>query len=267
MPEEQDDKVYPKACPICGIGSSYVYRIHEADIDKAATWYRCTCGVCFQENVPSHSGYDAKYQENYALMKQGDTRLIHQAKTYANLIEELTLGRMMLDVGYCVPHNMKYFEDRGWLTWGIDVNPKIGGQGNLYRGDFTNYDFDIPATTKELKALADGDSFKRTFDLIWMNHSFEHFNEPIKVLHKCHDLLSETGVLYIGVPDIDFITKTGVPGYPHFKMNEHYVLWNETSLKREVEKAGFKVIMCRRNYSSRYSSWYDVHLICQKNYF
>jgi SAM-dependent methyltransferase len=200
-------------------------------------------------------------------MKEGKVRLVHQARIYAPIIEELTYGRMMLDVGYCVPNNMEFFKERGWLTWGIDQNKETGGSGSFYRGDFTTYDFDLPARSKDLQELVGGDKIKRTFDLIWMSHSFEHFNDPVTVLRKAHDLLSETGVLYISTPDIDFINKTGVPGYPHWKKDEHYVLWSEQALKREVEKAGFKVVMSRRNFSSRFSSWYDIQMIAQKNYF
>jgi SAM-dependent methyltransferase len=221
----------------------------------------------FQENLPVASNYDEKYVVNYAGMKEADLRLTHAAHTYANVIEEATYGRQMLDVGYCVPHNMKFFENRGWITWGIDVNKDTGGKGNLYRGDFTTFDFDIPANTDELKAIAGADKFERKFDLIWMNHSFEHFNDPMAALRKAYNLLSETGVLYIGTPDISFMHKTGVPGFPHFKTEEHYVMWTEEALKREVERVGFKVIVCRRNFSSRYSSWYDIHLVAQKNYF
>jgi len=229
-------------------------------------WYRCSCGVIFQSEYPTGE-YDSKYFINIDTAKEAAVKLSHAGYTYASVIEELTYGRMMLDVGYCSTKNMDFFKERGWLPWGIDVNKDIGGQGRLYKGDFLTYDFNIPASTKELKELAGGDSFERKFDLIWMNHVLEHFNDPLAVLRKAYNLLSETGVLYIGVPDADFILKTGVEGYAHFKKAEHYTLWTEDALKREVERIGFKVILSRRNYSSRYSSWYDVHLIAQKRYF
>jgi hypothetical protein len=49
---------------------------------------------------------------------------------------------------------MKFFEERGWITWGIDANKDTGGKGNFYRGDFCDFDFSIPAKTEELKAIA-----------------------------------------------------------------------------------------------------------------
>ena len=263
---KKDISIYPMPCPVCGVASNYTYNIKECE-GKEAMWYRCTCGIIFQENFPTGDGYNSRYFIGIDQMKAGDKRLSHAGYTYANLIEELTYGRMMLDVGYCSTKNMDFFKKRGWLTWGIDVNQEVGGVGSLYRGDFLTYDFDIPALTQELKDLAEGESFKRQFDLIWMSHVLEHFNDPLAVLKKAYSLLPETGVLYIGVPDADFITKTGIGGYPHFKKDEHYTLWTEDSLKREVERIGFKVIMSRRNYASRYSSWYDIHLIAQKRYF
>jgi SAM-dependent methyltransferase len=259
-------EIVPKKCPICGVDTNYTYNITEAD-DKEALWYRCSCGIVFQEDFPCGGCYDEKYHQGIDQMKEGDKRLSHSAYTYANIIEELTYGRMMLDVGYCSTKNMDFFKERGWLTWGVDVNNDIGGEKNLYRGDFMTFDFDIPANTDDLKELAGGDKFKRTFDLIWMNHVLEHFNDPLAALHKAINMLSETGVLFVGVPDADFIMKTGPSGYGHFKKDEHYTLWTEDTLKREVERLGMKTIMSRRNYASRYSSWYDVHLICQKRYF
>ena len=100
-----------------------------------------------------------------------------------------------------------------------------------------------------------------------MGHMLEHFQDPIGALKKAYDILSQNGVIYISTPDVDFINKTGVSGFPHWKKREHYVLWNQRSLCRELERLGFKVVLSRRNYSTRFSSWYDVHVIAQKNQF
>lgn len=271
MPESspsstEEKTIKPRTCPVCGAPCFHAFPIEEKP-GKVGTWYHCSCGVVFQDELPSHSGYNEKYAKDYFDMKEGNVRLIHSARTYANLIEELTYGRQMLDVGYCVPNVLNFFQERGWIPWGIDVNPTISGKGNLYKGDFLTYDFDIPAKTEELKALAGGDNFRREFDLIWMNHSFEHFNDPLAALRKSHDLLSESGVLYIACPDIDFIHTNNLQGFPHFKKDEHYVMWSKRALVRELERVGFNVVMARRNFSSRFSSWFDVQIIAQKNYF
>lgn len=200
-------------------------------------------------------------------MKESKVRITHAAHTYVNLIEELTYGRMMLDVGFLAPNTMEFFKNRGWLTWGIDVNEIIEGGGSIYKGDFLEYDFSPKIDKEKLKEITGETEVKRTFDLIWMSHVLEHFNDPLRAINKAYNLLSDTGILYIAVPDIEFIYKTGVAGWSHFKKREHYIMWSERALRRELERLGFKVIMMRRNFSSRFSSWYDIHCICQRNYF
>ena len=209
--------------------------------------------------------YDAKYIVNMADAKQAKERYEYLSRLYSPLIEELTYGRMMLEVGYCVPYLLKHMEERGWLTWAIDINKTLTGKGNLYNGDFNTYDFSI--TAPAIKDITGEEKLKRKFDLIWMGHVLEHMEDPLKTLNKAYDLLDEKGILFISTPDIEFIYKTGVTGWPHFKKKEHYILWSERALHRELERQGFKVIMSRRNFCSRFMSWYDLHVIAQRNYF
>lgn len=266
MSEEKDGVIEPKLCPVCGIGSNYVYRI-EAEEGKESDFYRCQCGVIYQKNFPENvdNVYDGKYLDGYV---NADVRqATHAVYVYAPLIEESTYGRQMLDVGMAHDHVIKEFEKRGWITYGIDRNKDLKAGGNIYKGDFETYDFNLKLTPELKEKFGDLDILPRKFDLIWMNHVLEHFKDPISALKKCYNLLSETGVLYIAVPDVDFIFKTGVAQFPHWKPNEHYVLWNETSLVRELEKIGFNIVMKRRNFSSRWMSWYDVQIIAQKRYF
>jgi SAM-dependent methyltransferase len=248
-----DSQVYPMNCPVCGVATSYVYNIDEGK-GKEALWYRCNCGVVFQENYPKGQRYSEKYVTDYAKMKEGDKRLTHSARNYGNLIEELTYGRMMLDVGYCVPHNMEFFKKRGWLTWGIDINENIGGEGHLYKGDFLTYDFDIPANTADLKELAGGDKFKRTFDLVWMNHVLEHFKrrEVFKVLTEWMRILKPGGILRVSVPDFAGLCKVyhqygklelvvgALFGRQDYLYNIHYNVFDFQSLKKILEDVGFE---------------------------
>ena len=250
--------------------TNYIYRLQNIKDKEPTDWYRCQCGVIFQEDFPSHKAYDKKYMETYS---ESFTRAImqryHQAYLYCRLIEELSLGRKMLDVGFSGnTTNMDYFAARGWLTWGIDRNVDIEPGGRIYQGDFVDYDFALPVDEKTLKEVIGELSLNdRKFDLIWMSHVFEHFNDPIKALYKAYDLLEDDGILYISTPDIDFINKTGVPNFAHFTKDEHYLMWSESALKRELERIGFKVVLSRRNFSSRCISWYDIQVIAQKNYF
>jgi len=267
--EEQEKRkvsILPKHCPICGVETTYAYVIVDGKTEEESLWYVCQCGICFQSELASADIYNDKYIVSLAEGKQAKDRYEYLLRMYAPLIEDLTYGRMMLDVGFCVPYIIKAFDERGWLTWAIDINPTLTGKGNIYKGDFIDYDFSLSIKQPEMAKLL-GEKIDRKFDLIWMGHTLEHFADPISALNKAYNLLEAKGVMFLSTPDIEFIYKTGVGGWPHFKKHEHNILWSERALKRELERIGFKVIMMRRNFSSRCMSWYDLHLICQKNYF
>ncbi len=42
-----------------------------------------------------------------------------------------------------------------------------------------------------------------SFDLILLNHVLEHLNDPVRYLALLRDWLSDTGVIYVEIPDID----------------------------------------------------------------
>ena len=261
--------VQVKLCPVCNIPTVDIYRISESREDSTkdtvGTWHKCQCGVIFQSELPSHDCYNNIYTKKSSLVKEARIRGVHAARMVTPLIEESIYGRMMLDVGFRTTFNMEFFKERGWLVWGIDRNEDLEGKGNIYKGNFETYDFSPNIGEAKLKELGI-DKVERTFDLIWMSHVLEHFNDPIKALKKAYDLLAPTGMIYIAVPDIDFITKTGISKYPHWKKNEHYIMWTQRALVRELERLGFDIIMKRRNISNRFTSWYDNQILAQIPY-
>ena len=262
-----DKAIHPRACPICGVVTTYIYRIEHGEKGEISTWFRCNCGVIFQNEIPDGSKFDKKYIDDFmvdSVVKRSTTG----CTTYAPLIEKLTYGREMLDVGFCTLTNISAWDARGWLTYGIDNNKDICGHDNIYKGDFLSYKPFLNIDDRTLKDNIGSSKLPdRTFDLIWMNNVLECFSDPIAGLKKANSLLSESGVLYISTPDIDFISKTGVPAYPHWRKDENYVMWNERSLTRELERLGLRVVMCVRNYQTCFHSFFNLHVIAQKIYF
>jgi SAM-dependent methyltransferase len=242
-------KAEPVTCPICNMTSSLSYKMVEEHSDGSGVYFQCNCGVIFQSEYPSHDVYNEKYTAEYIGVKNRYYQQTHAAKTYAAVIEEATYGRRLLDVGFSLPDNMNFWRDRGWIVRGIELNPATKGMRDVVIGKFEDF------------------PFKDKYNLIWMGHVLEHFNDPIKALKKAYDLMPEDGVLYISTPDIDFITKLSLAGWPHWKKKEHFVLWSIRALVRELEKIGFNIILKKRNFCSRYTSWFDFHIIAQKTFF
>lgn len=266
-------KIFPKVCPVCGIAGNYVYCMEEGTSGRRGTWYRCHCGVIFQENFPKHEIYNADYidvlkGDNESEQRKLKEQHLHAARTYVPIIEELTYGRMVLDVGFGLPYNIDYFRERGWLAWGIDCNTETPHKKNIYKGDYLTFDFSPQIDPVKLKSITGKEKLVRTFDLIWMSHVLSNFNDPILALQKTYNLLAPDGVVYISVPDIEGLHKRGVTAWQHWKMQETYTMWSERALRRELERLHFKVIMSRRNLADRFGNQHDdIHLIAQKDYF
>ena len=254
-----------KYCPVCNTPTRLAYAMHEAQTGENGIWYTCKCGIIFQGDKPSDDLYDSKYIDEYKGRKRAEQHAQHLPYIYAPIIEEITYGRMVLEVGFCYPYVMRFLEDRGWLTWGIEVNKDIGGHDNIFQGDFTNYDFSIPITDEVKEHVGDG-SVPRTFDLIWMGNSLGHMSYPLKALKKAYDLLTKGGVLFLTIPDIDLLHQLTPQGFRHWNKKEYYTMWSKRALRREVEKLGFELILNRTNLNERFLNFYDIHLIAQKPY-
>lgn len=214
MSDAETKVIEPKICPVCKIKTAQAYYMTEPN-SKSAIWYRCSCGIAFQENKPEHSSDDHDSTDY--------NRTIHGMHTYANIIEELTYGRKMHD---SLNNNInEYMNNRGWVI-----------------------DNDNP-------------------DLIICDSKIEDMDDPLDFLKNCYSILSDSGVIYIDTPDIDFIYNVGTRYFEHWKSDHTYIIWNKESLVRELKRIGYDIILVRRNGTLRYTKSNTVQIIAQKKYF
>ncbi len=241
-----------KSCPICTRPSILARSVAESEkIEDAGLWYYCSCGVIFQKDSPEPVIKDKQYIENHNVVKEYEDISIELGRTYAPIIEQITYGRKMLDVGFGTDNNMQFFKERGWITFGIETNKDTEESERIIKSDFE--------TTDKL--------YKENYDLVWMAHVLEKFRNPIFGLERAREILSDGGVLFIATPDIEFQYSTPLPEWQHWKRKENYVMWSEKALCRELEKLGFNIITKYRNYYKRFGYYHNLHIIAQKIYY
>jgi SAM-dependent methyltransferase len=241
-----------KNCPICGRPTIHAKAISETGAsDDAGLFYYCSCGVIFNNDIPKSDPLDKDDFVKYDTFKEYDLVSVQAARIYAPFIEELTMGRKMLDIGFCRYNNINFLKKRGWVTFGIEKNKDIEPTDRIIVDDFE--------TTDKL--------YSNTYDLVWLSHVLEKFKDPISALRKIKEILQNNGVLYIATPDIDFLYNKPSGEWTHWNKKENNIMFNSRSLTMELEKIGFYVVMCRRNYYSRFGFYNDLHLIAQKIYF
>jgi len=231
-----------KFCPICNRMTRHaVYVKEKAEEKEPTSWFKCSCNIIFQENKPTEFKI-----KNYDI-KKIEKRSIHAIKTYLNIIEDITNGRKVLEVGYSGKYKKEYFNDRGWIYFGL--SDEKSESDRFIEGRFEELDF------KENK-----------FDLIWLDDVFQSFLEPKKIIEKCYSLLNENGCLFIITPDIDAINSIGVPAWSHWSKKDHHIMWSQESLKRELKKSDFEIIISRKSYCMRYLTRDNIHFLAHKIY-
>ena len=243
--------VFPKQCPICGIPTVKANSVSgNEDLSDPMLWYTCHCGVLFQSECPEFVTRDSSYNDRFYALKEYESVGVHLAKTYSPIIEEMTLGRKMLDVGFGTGESMKFFKKRGWVSFGMETNIDTIETDRIFKDNFE--------TTDKL--------YKDTYDLVWMGYLLHKLKDPKAALVKAKEILHEGGVLFISTADIDFLYSKPSGQWLYWN-KENYIMWSKRALVRELERLGFEVVLQRRNYSSRYGYYFDFHIIAQVKYF
>lgn len=247
-PSQKQDQSPPQSkaknrCPVCHSVVLTTY-LTPYGKDKKVRWFHCLCGCVFhiEPKIEPISYYTKSYKEAVIKLKGIKDRYAYFDRLYIPIIEEITYGRRFLDVGFGLEHRIENLKKRGWLAEGIDII-----DSDYIKGDFEFYDF------KE-----------KVYDFIFMGHILETFTDPVKMLKKAWSLLKPTGVLMITTPDTEIIHQTGTKDWGYWERNENYVLFSERQLKKSVMQVGFDIVLCHKNYESRFAHWHDTHMILQK---
>lgn len=109
------------------------------------------------------------------------------------------------------------------------------------------------------------------FDLIMLNHSFEHMDNPLEVFSQIYDKLSQNGIVVLRIPVCDSYL------FNHFKEKwvqldapRHKFILSNNSINLLLEKIGFDLIYCfsdSRAFSFMASEGYNKNLSLRENSF
>ena len=80
-------------------------------------------------------------------------------------------------------------------------------------------------------------SFDKKFDIIWINHVFEHLSKPIEFLKKLNNFLNESGFIFIEVPSVEKVND-----YRKFQVAPHAYNYSRQSLVNISKKSGYDIV-------------------------
>ena len=225
--EQVEVKRYNK-CPVCGGISLSVYEIKQIS-GLSGFWCHCSCGVVFENVRADKIPYSTKELTDLNESKEIGNRYFHYVKTYFPLIEELTLGRTMLNFADKSNYLGPYASVRGWYVKDSDADEQV------------------------LK-----------YDLIWLCNVLHEKKDCVQFLELIISYLSDTGVIFISEPNTDFIFKLGASHWGNWSAEHSYLYWNPKSLGKKLESIGLDVLISRANNEERYVYKNDFHLLAQR---
>ncbi len=147
----------------------------------------------------------------------------------------ITNGRL-LEIGCATGKFLSAVQQNGWEIWGVEFNRHAAYAAAKRLGST------VLAGGFEEAELPEGH-----FDVICLFHVIEHMPDPFAAVRKIRALLRQNGRVLLECPDFGSgnARKLG-PRWPLVQPKEHLYYFDECSLRRLLEGAGFRIEKVRR---------------------
>jgi len=187
--------IYKKQDVRCFCGSNDYTQITDKDrygIDYSLRLCK-NCGILYSNPRMTEESFKLFYETDYRNIysdrgEVGETSRIKDL-VYDTLKDyELPLPKTVFEIGCGTGSNLKYFDE--CMCIGVDYDSKAIEKGKAMGLDLYAGGLEV---LEELNKKA---------DLIIMNHVLEHFTDIERDLKRVRNLLSDKGVLYVGVPGL-----------------------------------------------------------------
>jgi len=211
------------SCILCGSNKfNNLFIIDKKEIVKCNK-----CGLAKTKNfkLPDYSKYhrDKDYKKFESHFKNIFTKRFNIAKNFVH-------SGTVLDIGTSTGTMLDIFKNEGWETWGVEPsNNALIAQAKGHK---------IFHTTFENTNIPSG-----KFDLVIINHTLEHFKNPLEVLIKTNKILKKGGIVLVDVPNFNSLKSAFLRSrWKYLLPKEHAFHFTPETLSKLFEKAEFKVI-------------------------
>lgn len=151
-------------------------------------------------------------------------------KRYHLIVKSNPAGWTVLDIGCSNGVFLDLFKETGWETWGVEPSGSADVAKRKRHKIIKNY-------------FEKANLPKNYYDLVIMNHTLEHMENPSEVLSKIHKLLKPEGILFVDVPNAGGLgARILGKNWPYLLPEEHKHQFTRQSLTSLLEKSDFKVI-------------------------
>lgn len=211
-------------CVICGNLDNYKIILNK----KQQKLIKCeNCGL-----IKTYPVLDFNYNgASISFFAQNIPLFEIYAREILNIIFQHKQKGALLDVGCGIGVLLKEAKSLGFNTRGVEVSKTASSYG------VENFSLDIINSD-----LIKSDLPKETFDVVVLNHVFEHIKEPVSLLNGIKRVLKPDGVVLFVVPNMESLSaKLFLRFMPLINLREHIWHFSKKTLARLLADNGFSI--------------------------
>jgi SAM-dependent methyltransferase len=211
-------------------GSADHHEVHGGSIPIV----RCRCGLVFAAIAPDSIDFDSHYQDRYppeAFLPQAPRKLA-KSERELRMLERLTDGRRILDVGSSYGFFLATAARRGWSAAGVELSAADAEYARC------EYQLDVFVGRLEQSPYPRG-----SFDVVTVRHVLEHVPDPVGLLAEARRHLKPGGVLLVAVPNLGSLpARLFGADWWWIDPPTHLLYFDRASLTRCLQAGGFDVL-------------------------
>lgn len=208
-------------CPICSTALAPFFR--------SASFLILVCSNCGLGITKGASAQVSDYHRDdvYQIEEKLFSNIFEKR---FNLIKKYLKEGSVLEIGCSTGLLLKFFKDANFKTLGIDISIKSLEVAK-------NRGINVSQVgIEELKT-------DQKFNLIILNHTLEHLENPILVIKKATAMLNSKGLLLIAVPNFTGLSARILKEkWPSLLPSEHLWHFTQKSLKLILEQSGLEIL-------------------------
>jgi len=210
-----------KKCGLIYVNPRLKFKVLEK-IYMDGTYFR---NPAFKDFKFTFYGYDRYLEEKKDIMDTFSRRL--------DVITRYRKNGKLLDIGCAFGFFLELASKRGWKASGIEVSKNAS--------DYAKKHQKSPVFNGTIEKA---NFKKKSFDVITLFDVIEHIPDPKNMLKKINKLLKPGGILAITTPNIDSLPAKilGNKWEEVRRVREHIYFFSNRTLKKILEKSGFKVL-------------------------
>jgi 2-polyprenyl-3-methyl-5-hydroxy-6-metoxy-1,4-benzoquinol methylase len=248
-----------EACKICNnVFNNKTYLVKEQmfGLPEEFTYVECgQCGCLQLTDIPEDMGkyYPLNYYSfNNAGKKENRISLFLKKKRAEHFLYRKNFWGWLSGLKYGYPPYCEWFKIAG-VTFNSSILDVGSGSGKLIidlgKAGYKNLTGIDPFIEKDIHYTDHVKILKRkieevsdSYELIMLNHAFEHMDNPLKVLKDIRNILSDKGILLIRIPTASsFAWRTYKENWVQLDSPRHIFLHTIESMKILSQETGFTI--------------------------